>query len=224
MSKLYGLSWILGLPVLAVIMLSGAPATAHHVLGRPSYQLNEDSNTPSSIEGEVRIGDFSANYMVFPAFPRAQEPGRISFYVTDAETGTPYDGKVEFLIRPNGWLETMGVTGETRKIGVQKLDDRVFRQAFQFHQPGDYIISARFMAGGEEHVVDFPLTVGHPPGLDFTLMMLGGLGLLAVGAVVLIYRRRAMTGHMRRAHDHASGQAPGHAPGHAPDLDKEQDA
>ncbi len=45
-------------------------AIAHHVLGRPNYSLNEDSNTPPSMQGEVQIGDYFVTYMAFPAFPR----------------------------------------------------------------------------------------------------------------------------------------------------------
>ena len=49
------------------LWLSAAPATAHHVLGRPSYSLNEDSNTPPSMQVEVQLGDLFVTTMVYPA-------------------------------------------------------------------------------------------------------------------------------------------------------------
>jgi hypothetical protein len=63
-----------------VSMLSAmiSPAYAHHVLGRPSYSLNEDSNTPPSMQIETRIGNYFVTYMVYPAFPKPGEPGRIN--------------------------------------------------------------------------------------------------------------------------------------------------
>ncbi len=33
-------------------------AAAHHVLGRPAYSLNEDSNTPPAMQAEIQIGDY----------------------------------------------------------------------------------------------------------------------------------------------------------------------
>ena len=61
--------------LLTILMLCVAQsASAHHVLGRPAYSLSEDSNTPPSLAIETQIGDFFVTYMVFPAFPRAEEP------------------------------------------------------------------------------------------------------------------------------------------------------
>ena len=61
-------------------------AVAHHVLGRPSYSLGEDSNTPSSLQAETQIGDYFVTYMVFPAFPKPERPGRISLSFAHSTT------------------------------------------------------------------------------------------------------------------------------------------
>lgn len=53
--------------------MAAIPAYAHHVLGRPAYSLNEDSNTPPSMQVETQIGDYLVNMMVFPAFPKPGE-------------------------------------------------------------------------------------------------------------------------------------------------------
>jgi len=48
--------------LLLVLMLSIAILTeeafAHHVLGRPTYSLNEDSNSPPRMQLETQIGDY----------------------------------------------------------------------------------------------------------------------------------------------------------------------
>ncbi len=69
-------------------------AAAHHVLGRPAYSLNEDSNTPPSMQGEARLGNYMLTYMIFPAFPRPGEPGRIHLYATTIAGSEPFAGKV----------------------------------------------------------------------------------------------------------------------------------
>jgi hypothetical protein len=174
---------------------------AHHVLGRPSYSLGEDSNTPSSLQAETRIGDYFVTYMVFPAFPKPDRPGRINLYVTGAEDGSLYAGEVAFTVRDNSWLSWIGLGGDEAGIGIQSLDDGVFRQAFRFHQTGDYIVSAAFDADGEPHVVDFPLRVGPPPTIG-PIGIAVGLLVVVLLSVSLIQRRRTMTGKIRGSHEH----------------------
>ena len=175
-------------------------AVAHHVLGRPSYSLGEDSNTPSSLQAEVRIGDYYVTYMVFPAFPKPERPGRISLYVTRIDDGALYVGEVAFTVREASWLSWIGLGGGEADIGVQALDDGVFRQAFSFHQAGDYIISAAFDADGETHVIDFPLRVG-PPSTVGPIGIAVGLLAIVLLSVTLIQRRRTMTGKIRSARE-----------------------
>ncbi len=176
------------------------PAVAHHVLGRPAYSLNEDSNTPPAMQAEVRIGDYLVTYMVYPAFPRPKQPGRINLYASRIDDGKPYDGKVTFMVRNDSWLSWFGVGDAGDKLGRQPPDDNVFRQGYLFDQAGDYIISAEFQADGELYVIDFPLRIGEPAPI-------GPLG-LAVGVLMAVLvtvnvaqRRRAMTGKIRGARE-----------------------
>ena len=149
----------LGLLVIAAWFGIVQSAAAHHILGRPAYNLNEDSNTPPSMQVETQIGDFFVTYMVYPAFPRPGEPGRVHLYASRIGTGEPLQGEVSFSVRDDGWF-----AGQEELLGVQPVDDNVFRQSFQFHTDGDYIISASFNADGHEHVIDFPLHIGdHAP-------------------------------------------------------------
>ncbi len=150
-----------------------APLYAHHVLGRPSYSLGEESNTPPSMQVEAQIGDYFVTYMVFPAFPQPNEPGRVNLYATRIDDGTPLDGDVMFKVRDDSWF----ADGE-ETLGVARLDDNVYRQGFVFKEEGDYIITAEFEAGGEPYIVDFPLRIGDPAPV-------GPIG-AAVGAVVVV--------------------------------------
>jgi hypothetical protein len=176
-------------------------AVAHHVLGRPSYALGEDFNTPSSLQAEVRIGDFDVTYMVFPAFPKPEAPGRINLYVTRIDDGTLYSGEVAFTVRDASWRSWIGLGGGEAAIGTQLLDDGVFRQAFSFHAAGDYIISAAFNVDGERHVIDFPLRVG-PPTIVGPIGIIVGLLAIVLLSVTLIQRRRTMTGKIRASREH----------------------
>lgn len=174
-------------------------AAAHHVLGRPSYSLGEDSNTPSSLQAEMQIGDYFVTYMVFPAFPKPGNPGRITLYVTRMDNGDLYDGNVVFSVQENSWLSKVGRGGTKVKLGRQSLDDGVFRQAFSFHENGNYLITATFDEE-EEYIVDFPLRVG-PPSVIGPLGITVGLLITVLLLVSLIQRRRSLTGKIRSSHD-----------------------
>jgi hypothetical protein len=185
--------------VLASLLLVLPPfeaALAHHVLGRPSYSLSEDSNTPPSIQAEVLVGDYMVTYMVYPAFPQPGEPGRISLYAIRADDATTFEGEVTFKVRDSPWYSWLGIEAPVKTIGTQRLDDKVFRQAFLFHEPGEYIITAAFEAAGEPYRVDFPLRIGEPSMLGPIGAVVALLLIALVGAAIL-HRRRALTDKVR---------------------------
>ena len=139
------------------VLIFSYSALAHHVLGRPSYSLGEDSNTPPSLQVETQIGDFYVTYMAFPAFPKPNEQGRVNLYASRIDNGLPFDGKVTFKVRDDSWF-----ANEVETLGVQDIDEVVYRQGFIFKDEGDYIITAEFESGGEPYTIDFPLRIGEP--------------------------------------------------------------
>ncbi|VAW78223.1 FIG00921845: hypothetical protein [hydrothermal vent metagenome] len=172
-----------------------APVFAHHVLGRPAYSLNEDSNTPPSMQVETQIGNYFVTYMVYPAFPRAGEPGRINLYASHMDTGEPFNGEVTFTVRDDVWFGG----AEPEVLGVQPQDDSVFRQGFVFNDDGSYIIRAEFQAEGEPYLVDFPLRIGQPSPvgpLTITVIIL----LVVLIAANLFQRKRLQRERIRSAH------------------------
>jgi len=185
--------------VLALSLLPSGYAAAHHVLGRPAYSLNEDSNTPPGTQYEVQIGDYVVTYMAYPAFPRPDVPGRINLYASRIADGVPFAGDVTFKVRDDSWLS--GIFGGTEQeiLGTQKPDDNVFRQGFVFEEEGDYMISAEFEANGEPYIVDFQLRIGEPTPYGI-LGVAVALVLAALLGVSLVQRRRAMAGKIRGAH------------------------
>lgn len=197
-----------GWTTVAVVALGGLSvsaevALAHHVLGRPSYSLNEDSNTPPSLQAEVQIGDYFVTYMVFPAFPKPGEPGRVNLYATRLADGKPFQGEVTFKVRDGSLQSWVGARHE-ETLGTQPVDDNVFRQGFLFQEAGEYIITAEFDAGGEPYAIDFPLRIGAPAAI-------GPIGLVVAAVLIvllmisLIQRRRAMTGKLRGAQARPGG-------------------
>ncbi|MDQ6958534.1 MAG: hypothetical protein Q9M24_05400 [Mariprofundaceae bacterium] len=172
------------------------PVYAHHVIGRPAYSWNEDSNTPPSMQVDIQMGDYFITYMVFPAFPKPNEPGRINLYAKRIDNDKPFQGKVSFTVRDDSWFNK-----REERIGVQTVDDNVFRQRFLFRQPGAYIITATFEDRGVPYIIDFPLQIGPPSRIGVIGALVGIM--VAVLIAVNVYRRRHLLGEKVRhaAHD-----------------------
>ncbi len=184
--------------VVGITLLTGWQAAwAHHVLGRPAYSLNEDSNTPPAMQLEVQIGDYFVTSMVFPAFPRAGEPARVNLYAKRLDNGKPYDGKVAFYVQDDKWF-----ADEPELLGVQPPDDNVYRQGMVFKADGAYIITARFEADGQPYVIDFPLRIGNPAPIGPLGLTIGAIFFVLV-AVSLIQRKRLQRMRIRQAHQDA---------------------
>lgn len=179
-----------------IIILFTFPSHAHHVLGRPAYSLNEDSNTPPSMQVETQIGDYFVTYMIFPAFPKQGERGRVNLYATRIDSGDAYAGEVTFKVRDDVYF---GNKNE-EVLGTQPPDDSVFRQGFEFSVNGDYIITAEFTSDGTPYVIDFPLRIGPPKaygpiGIAVTVIVVMLLG------VNLVQRKRLLRSKIRNAHE-----------------------
>lgn len=143
--------------IIGLAMLLSLPVYAHHVLGRPAYSLSADSNTPPSLQIETQIGEFFVTYMAFPAFPKPNEQGRVNLYASRIDNGVPFDGKVTFKVRDDSWF-----SADEETLGIQAIDDNVYRQGFVFNKEGNYIITAAFESAGEPYTIDFPLRIGEP--------------------------------------------------------------
>ncbi len=171
--------------LLLTILLTLCPSLyAHHVLGRPAYSLNEDSNTPPSMQVETQIGKYYVTFMAFPAFPKPNEPGRVNLYASKIENGNPNVGKVTFSARKDSWFSSNNAI-----LGSQDIDDNVYRQSFQFHSAGNYIISAYFHAHGEPYTIEFPLRIGAPAPVG-PIGITVGILLLVLLSVNIIQRKR----------------------------------
>lgn len=198
------LKWITRAAAIVLVMMTATlfadAVMAHHVLGRPAYALNEDSNTPPALQGESEIGDYYVTYMIYPAFPKPNEPGRINLHIKHRDTGKSYQDKVTFLTRDDGLLSLIGITGDFEKLGTQPNDDNVYRQRYVFHDNGDYIVSARFEAAGQSYAIDLPLRVG-PPAAFGPIGFVVGLLIFIMFAVNVIQRRRALSGKIRQANE-----------------------
>lgn len=167
------------------VLVYAAPLAAHHVLGRPSYSLGEDSNTPPSMQVETQIGDYYVTYMVFPAFPQPGDQGRVNLYATRIDNGESFAGEVTFLVRDDSWFSS-----EQETLGRQSPDDAVFRQGFVFKESGDYIITAQFFAQGEPYQIDFPLRIGDSASLGPIGIAVALIALLLI--VVNVVQRKRM--------------------------------
>lgn len=168
-----------------VLAAAAAQVHAHHVLGRPSYGLSEDRNTPPSMQVETQIGDYFVTFMVFPATPEPDEPGRLNLHAARSDDGASLAVPVTFTVRDDGWL----ASNKKEVLGVQQPVDSVYRQGFEFSEAGDYIVSVEFEAGGEPYRVDFPLRIGNPPPVGPIGLSVAAIALVLV-AVSVLQRRR----------------------------------
>ena len=180
--------------LLTVNSLVALNASAHHVLGKPAYNLNEDSSTSPSMQVETQLGDFSVIYMVFPAFPKPGEPGRVNLYASRIDNGAVYDGEVTFYVMNDSLF-----SDKPELLGVQFIDDGVYRQGYEISDAGSYIVRAEFSEEGEPYAVDFPLQVGEksavgPLGVTVTLVAVALIG------VNLLNRKRLTLTKIQNAH------------------------
>lgn len=177
---------MLALCISTWIIMFSVPCSAHHVLGRPAYSLNEDSTTPPSMQVETQIGAYFVTYMVFPAFPSAGEPGRVNLYASRISDGRPFDGEVAFKVRDRSWF-----SNREEILGTQPPDDNVYRQGFLFSNDGSYIIRAAFRADGEPYEIDFPLQIGQRSVIGPLGAAIAVISMVLVG--VTLWQRNSVT-------------------------------
>ena len=144
---------------------------------------------------ETQIGKYAVTYMVFPAFPRPNEPGRVNLYAVRMDDGMPFRGKVSFKVRDDSLFDD-----NEELLGVQEVDDNVYRQGFEFLQKGDYIIRAEFEAAGEPYQIDFPLRIGEPSSLGPIGISVAVIVIVLIG-VNILQRKKLVTARIRNAHE-----------------------
>jgi len=131
--------------------------------------------------------------MVYPAFPEPGKQGRLNLYATHRDSGKPFDGEVTFLIRDDRWFG-----GHRETLGMQNIDDGVYRQGFQINEAGKYLISASFHADGEPYTIDFPLKIGQ----DSAIGPIGIAVIVVFSVLVLVniaQRKRLQRGKIQAA-------------------------
>ncbi len=189
---------ILNLVIVFSLLMVCYSAQAHHVLGRPSYSLGSESNTPPSAQVETQIGDYYVTYMVFPAFPEPNQPGRVNLYISRIDNGETFQGRVTFRIIDDGWFNS-----RQELLGIQEVDDNVYRQGFEFNEDGDYIIRAEFAPDDELYKIDFPLQIGEksllgPIGIGVAVILIMLFG------VNIMQRKKLVTARIKSAHKASS--------------------
>lgn len=181
------------------LLIITANVMAHHVLGRPSYSLGADSNTPPSMQIETQIGEYYVTYMAFPAFPKPGDQGRVNLYASRIDNGAPFNGKVTFKVRDNSMFSS-----KEEQLGIQDIDDGVYRQGFVFKNAGDYIVTAEFESGGEPYTIDFPLQIGDP----FPIGPLGGsVFVVALLLIIVNITQRKRLARMKATQHHSDNTA-----------------
>jgi hypothetical protein len=105
---------------------------------------------------------------------------------------------VTFRIIDDGWFNS-----RQELLGIQEVDDNVYRQGFEFNEDGDYIIRAEFVPDGELYKIDFPLQIGEkelfgPIGIGVAVMLIMLFG------VNIMQRKKLVTARIKSAHKASS--------------------
>ncbi len=132
------------------------------------------------------MGEFYVTYMAFPAFPVPNQRGRVNLYASRIDNGNPFDGEVTFKVVDSSWF-----SDKQEVLGVQLMDDNVYRQGFEFSEEGDYIIRAEFESKGVPYQIDFPLRIGDPD--SFGPLGIAITFILTVLIAVNILQRKKLT-------------------------------
>jgi len=148
---------------------------------------------------ETQIGNYFVTYMVFPAFPKAGERGRVNLYAKRIDNGEAYQGQITFKVKD----DVLFGDKHAETLGTQPADDNVFRQGFEFSQDGSYIITAEFSDGGEPYIIDFPLLIGSPAPIGPIGLAVGAIVAVLVG-VNIVQRKRLLRAKLRNAHEEMS--------------------
>ena len=187
--------------LMILCLLSICPSIfAHHVLGRPTYNLSENSTTPPSAQIESHIGKYFVTIMAFPAFPEPNTPGRIKLYANRSDGSGTLNVPVKFTVRDDNWFATNQET-----LGTQTSIENIYNQGFVFSKEGDYIITAVFQADGEPYQLDFPIKIGHPAPIG-TIGIFVGIIFTALIGVNILQRRRLPHLQTLRHHDKETQQ------------------
>lgn len=172
------------------LLFVGQAAWAHHVLGRPAYVFNEDSQTPPAILVETLIGQYTVNMMVYPAFPKAGEESRVKLYATHLETHLPFTGPVQFFVRDDHWFGNWFGDQRRESLGTQLPTDHIYRQIVVFNEEADYMLTAEFTAHEEPYTVDLPIRIGERAQFWPLLLAMGVIGTVLGGVAIQKRRRR----------------------------------
>ena len=122
----------------------------------------------------------------------------------DIVTGETYTGDMTFSVKRDPWYLMKWISAEwfsteAELLGLQKIDDGVFRQGFIFEEDGDYTILAEFSEGEHTHIMNFPLRVGVPPLIGSTAYIVG-IVIVVLLVLSMVKRKRLQLERIRRHH------------------------
>lgn len=133
---------------------------------------------------EIQIGDFYVTYMVFPAFPKSNQPGRINLYIQAIDENDSFTGTVTYSV-----IDDSLFSDREELLGTQLIDDGIYRQGFLFKEDGKYIIRAHFDSKGVPYDIDFPLQVGEKSPLQPLVAAVLVLIITLFGSNLIVGRR-----------------------------------
>lgn len=180
----------LTLLVAAACSIAAASASAHHILGVPHYNYEEQYPQTPVLTYRVELHGWEVEMTGFPGKP---DPGdRISLhaYIRRIDTGEVLDDTVTLTVT----RDRLFGSGEVVYGPMDaQLEESMYKFFPEFPVVGRYTAELAFKAGGEDWVIELPMEAGEPTS---PWALIGGataavfLLLLVVRALLIKHERK----------------------------------
>ncbi len=179
---------VLDIACVVTLFLGASSAIAHHILGVPHYAYDERYPQVPTLTYKVDAGRYQVEMTGYPGRP---EPGTqcfLNIYITDLETGAPFDGSVQLEVLKDRLLSQDPVVYGP---ATAELEEAVFKFYPRFGEESNYTIRMRYEADGAPWIIDLPMVVGEPGSPWRVLAGVVGLGALFLAVIRALRIKRA---------------------------------
>ncbi len=171
------------------IILAGAPAHSHHIIGTPRYVADSDYPEPILTLAET-VGPWRVQLIHAPGNPASAQPAEIRFQVSNLSAGTEVWQPVSVRVRQ---LHAFGSGVDIYGPALVAPEEDTYKLRVTYPEVGNYLVSLSLPEGEEPAELVVPVVVGEPgrPWVSLASFIIGlGLFMLVVRAIKLKQSRR----------------------------------
>ena len=180
------------LAAVACVILVGAPAHGHHVIGVPHYVTDADYPEPILTLTE-RVGPWRIGLIHVPGNPDPSQSTEIRFRITNSASGNDLDQPVSVSVRR---LRVLGPPMEVDTPYRVMPEQGSYDLRVSYPSTGNYHVTLSFTDGEVQSDMVFPVVVGAPgrPWVTLAIFVIGlGILLVFVRALRMKQARRGVS-------------------------------